>query len=82
MHDRLTVAKAARDGWSQDYNAFCQRHRIPAQPASPGLFLFHCIATLVIGIVTPITMIIICVQMCRGINSIAQGGVPQAVARY
>ena len=69
-------------GWADDYNRFLQRHRIPGQPASSGLFMFHCIASLVLGIAVPFTMAIICLQMCRGINTVAGGGVPQAVARY
>jgi hypothetical protein len=61
------------------------RNRIHAQPASPGIFLFHCIAMLVLAFAAPITMILVTLGWCRGINAIAAGGrpqMPQAVARY
>jgi hypothetical protein len=69
--------------WGREFNSFAERQRIVGFTASPGLFLAHCIFTLVPfgAVITLFTGPAILMQFCRGINSVADrhaGGLPIA----
>ncbi|HEU5059009.1 MAG TPA: hypothetical protein VFU21_20895 [Kofleriaceae bacterium] len=70
--------------WGKQFNAFGARHGVPWR-ASEGLFVAHCIFSLVpvLAIISLITGTSVILQFCRGINAIADrqaGGLPIATA--
>lgn len=73
-------------GWGTEFNAFADRQRVAGYRASPGLFLAHCILSLIPfgAAITIFTGTAILVSFCRGINAVAEHqspSLPVAIAR-
>jgi hypothetical protein len=72
--------------WGTEFNSFADRQRVSGHRASPGLFMAHCILSLIPfgAAITIFTGTAILVQFCRGINAVAEHqspSLPTAVAR-
>lgn len=72
--------------WGKSYNAFAERqgiqHRVPAR-----LFKVHCVCSFIpfVNAITPFTLVAVIVQLCRGVNAVADRHapqLPQAIAHH
>jgi len=65
-------------GWAADYNGYKQRHNVPGEPMSEGLFLAFLICYLVFPPACLVLVFMVVGKMCDGINAIA--GTPNTLA--
>ncbi len=71
--------------WGKEFNAFAERRGVVGARASDGLFVAHCVFSIVpvLSAIALFTGTGVILQMCRGINAVANrhaGGVPIATA--
>lgn len=72
--------------WGKEFNAFAQRRGIVGFRASEGLFIAHCVFSIVavLAFISLFTGTGVILQFCRGINAVADrqaGGLPIATAQ-
>lgn len=71
--------------WGREFNAFAGRRGVVGFRASEGLFLAHCIFSIIpiLSVVSLFTGTGVILQFCRGVNAVADrhaGGLPIATA--
>ena len=76
----------ALGSWGKEFNSFAGRRGVVGFRASEGLFVAHCVFS-IIAVLAPIALFTgtgVILQFCRGINAVANrqvGGVPIATAQ-